>query len=185
MCHNVWENFAIIKENFWSGEGPNCPWGGLNFFGMGGYKLWWVGGQPLHRVWSPTSPPCWAALSVFVVPHLGGEGAHVILELDQPPGHQNPPLELSSYLLAHPTVLEGIKNVLQNSLEEILETNSRMSSVSGSRGLKMCTELPYTICNSWRPKLSRLNLGVLECPSRLLCFNALETNMGISSSSAS
>ena len=78
----------------------------------------------------------------------GGGGAHVILELDQPPGHQNPPLELSSYLLAHPTVLEGIKNVLQNSLEEILETNSRMSSVSGSRGLKMCTELPYTICNS-------------------------------------
>ena len=36
----------------------------------------------------------------------GGEGAHVILELDHPPGHQNPPLELSSYLLARPTVLE-------------------------------------------------------------------------------
>ena len=44
---------------------------------------------------------------------LGG-GAHIILELDHLPGHQNPPLELSSYLLACPPVLEDCwKSLLQ------------------------------------------------------------------------
>ena len=54
-------------------------------------------------------------MSVFVVPHWGGGGGgHVIKELDHPPGHQNPPLELFFYLLARPTVLEDCwKYILQ------------------------------------------------------------------------
>ena len=37
----------------------------------------------------------------------------------------------------------GIKNILQDFLEDVLKTQRRMSASSAPRGLKFCTELPF------------------------------------------
>ena len=51
------ESRAKRAENFWSGGGPDCTWGGTKIFLDGGGQALMGGGQLFHGVWSPPIPP--------------------------------------------------------------------------------------------------------------------------------
>ena len=51
------ESRAKRAENFWSGGGPDCPWGGTEIFLDGGGQALMGGDGPFMGYGPPPSPP--------------------------------------------------------------------------------------------------------------------------------